>query len=246
MKFLIKYIFTCTVIIFLFSCAPATYRFTPQVNNEVELFYLDGNEVAKSTKDNSSVSVFASRTDSKELVLFVEYKNLSNKNINAIPEQIKVTGYNPENETNILKTYSSKEYIRKLQKKQAWAMALQGLGQAMESYNAGSSTSTTTTTGSVYGDLNLYGSSTSTTTTYDYGKQAEANARNRAELEKTAAEFEEIQNATEQGLLKANTLAPNTFVSGGVMIKLKGNYNKKYEVSIPFGTETHRIVFISQ
>jgi len=246
MKLFTKYISICTLIIFIFSCASTTYRFTPVSNNEIELFYLDGNEVAISTKDNSIISIYADRKDSKELILYLEYKNLSDKNMNAVPEEIKVEAYNDEGEQKLLKTYSSKEYIKKIEKKQAWAMAMQGLAKGLESYNAGSSTSTTTTTGSVSGDLNLYGSSTSTTTTYDYGKQAEANARNRKELEETAKVFEEIKNSTEQGLLKSNTLTPNTFVSGAVMIELKGSYNSKYKISIPFGLDNHNIVFISQ
>ena len=79
MKLFIKYLSTCTLIILIFSCATTTYRFSPVTNNEIELFYLDGNEVAISTKNNSIISIYADRKDSKELILYVEYKNLSDK-----------------------------------------------------------------------------------------------------------------------------------------------------------------------
>ena len=122
--------------------------------------------------------------------------------------------------------------------------------QVLEASQAGKSTSTTTGSSSanIYGSDGTsytgYGSTSSSTTTYDYGAQAEANARNNAQLEKTAEQYAQISAATEQGLIKANTLFPEQYVEGNVMVKMNTMYTTKFVVTIPVGNEIHTITFI--
>jgi hypothetical protein len=217
----------------------------------MEMMYHDGREVAISKNFETGIAIYGMKTAGNELILHILYKNNStDKRINVIPEQISVFGYNTTGQVKDFKVYSASEYLKKMRNSQAWALALQGVAGAIDASQAGQTTSTSygTSSGSIYGSdgtsYSGYGSSTTTTTTYDYGAQAEANARNNAQLQNTAEQYANISSATEQGLIKANTLFPEQYVEGKVMVKMNANYSSSFVVTVPVGNETHKVTFI--
>ncbi|MBT3421768.1 MAG: hypothetical protein HN921_05485 [Bacteroidetes bacterium] len=214
-------------LLFIIGCT-TSYYLKPVINDDdMEMMYFDGKEVAISKDYETGVAIYGMKTTQNELILHILYRNnTTEKKINVLPEQIRVAGYNTEGKVNYFKVYPAEEYLKKMRSAQAWAVVLQGAAGALEASQAGKSTSTTTGSSSanIYGSDGTsytgYGSTSSSTTTYDYGAQAEANARNNAQLEKTAEQYAQISAATEQGLIKANTLFPEQYVEGNVMVKM--------------------------
>lgn len=236
---------------FLWIGCVSSYHLKPMIEDEdMELVYIDGKEVAISRDSETGVAVYGMKTTQNELLIHVLYKNnTTDKNINVIPEQMRVIGYNEKGEQTSFRVYTADEYLKKMQNAQAWALALQGVAGAMEASNAGRSTSTTsgTASGRVYGSDGTtytgYGSTSSTTTTYDYGAQAAANAKNREELNETAQQYANSTAVVEQGLIKANTLFPEQYIEGDVRVKMNTMFTSKFVISIPMGDETHTITF---
>ena len=251
MKTKLTIILIACIFLFLSGCATSYYLKPIIEGDDMEMIYFDGKEVAISKDYETGVAIFGMKTTQNELILHILYKNnTSDKRINVLPDQVSVAGYNAEGKVNYFRVYSSEEYLKKMRNAQAWAMAAQAFAGAMETSQAGKSTSTTygTSSGSIYGSDGTsytgYGTSSSTTTTTDYGAQAEANARNRAEMVKTAQQFAQVNSATEQGLIKANTLFPEQYVEGNVMVKMNTMYTSKFVVTVPVGNETHTITFV--
>jgi len=243
--------FFSIMLLFITGCASSYYLKPIIEGDDMEMMYLDGKEVAISENLETNVAIYGMKSTKNELILRILYKNkTTDKRINVIPEQITVAGYNKEGRSNYFKVYPAEEYLKKMRNAQAWAMAFQAVGGAMEASQAGKSTSTTygSSSGSIYGSDGTtytgYGSSSSTTTTTDYGAQAEANARNRAEMQKTANQYAQLNAATERGLIKANTLFPEQSVEGNVMVKMNTMYNSKFVVTIPVGNEIHTVTFV--
>jgi hypothetical protein len=137
-----------------------------------------------------------------------------------------------------------------MRRKQTWALALMGAAGGLNASMAGHTTSTTvgTVSGTLHGSNGTtyrgYGTTTSRTETYDYGAQAAAQAREQARINETAQGFARINAATEQGLLKDNTLFPGQAIEGSVVADLDFMYATKFKVVIPIGAETHEINFI--
>jgi len=251
MKTKLAIILISGIFLFLTGCA-TPYYLKPVIEGEnMEMMYFDGKEVAISKDFETGVAIYGMKTTKNELILHILYKNnTTDKRINVLPEQVSVAGYNNEGKVNYFKVYPAEEYLKKMRNAQAWAMALQGAAGAIEASQAGKSTSTTSgsSSGSIYGSDGTtytgYGSSSSTTTTYDYGAQAEANARNNAQMQKTAEQYSQINSATEQGLIKANTLFPEQYVEGNVMVKMNTMFTSKFVVTVPMGNETHKVTFV--
>ena len=244
---MIKYIKNLLLITFLcfLSAGRFEYYYQPVLDSNQELFIADGKKIAKSWVNGENVSVFVKRTEKKEALIHIAYGNSTDKNINIFPEDIKVFGYNSNDEKKEFTTYSFKSYMKKLKKKQGWSTALKALGKGLQAAGASQSTSTTTASGSVYGnDGSVYsGFGTATTITHDANAAEAVNARNAQEMKEHKAQLEAISNSTENGLLKSNTLTPNTFIEGNVMIAVNHKYSEIYELVIPFGNETHIIRF---
>jgi hypothetical protein len=244
-------IFVVIVTSIFFSSCVTSYHLKPVIEGDsMELVYIDGKEVAISREIETGVAIYGMKTTQNELLLHILYKNnTTDKNINVIPEQMSVIGYNDRGELISFKVYAADEYLKKMKNAQAWALAIQGVAGAMEASNAGRSTSTTTgsASGRIYGSDGTtytgYGSSSSTTTTYDYGAQAAANAKNREEIQETAEQYATSSAVVEQGLVKANTLYPEQYVEGDVRVKMNSMYAARFEVTIPIGSETHTITF---
>jgi len=235
-------IFLIFISIFFSSCA-TSYFLKPEVLDENdEIVYIDGKEVIISRGVSFGIGLYGYKSTNNELILHVLYKNVDSENrYNIIPEDMQVIGYNSQGVSKIFKVYSADEYIRKMRNTQAWALAFQAMAGSMEAYQAGQKT--TNTYGSIYGSDGTTYSGYSSSTTYDYSAQAEANVRNNAELQKSASQYSQTRSATEQGLLKSNTVFPDQYVEGNVIVKIDEFYTSKFSITIPAGLDKHKFIF---
>jgi hypothetical protein len=235
------------ILLFFLNCTTSFSLKLVQPESEsdkINKFYVDGKEIAVSVGKESLIGVYGYKEANQDLVLFVFCQNLSKERaINFIPESIKVIGYRTTGRKFTFKTYSAEEYLKKLRTKQTWALMALALSGAMQSYNAGKST--TYTSGTFSGTYGT-GSFTAYSTTYDYNKQAEFNQKNNERLIQVSQQMELLNRATEKGLLKANTLFPGQYVAGNVMIKISSLYLNRILIEIPAGGDIHRFFYVPE
>ena len=236
-----KNLFTLLVFsLFFISCSTTAY-ISPEkdLKNGVGKFFLEGEEVAMSVEDSSTVAFYGKR-HKREITLYVFLKNNSeNEYINILPQNVKVYGIDSDGSSQQLHTYRPKKYLKRLENRQNLALALSAMGKAMEDIDAG--TSTTTEYGSAYGSdgtsYNYYGSSTTT----DQSEQRAAQAENQRELSQQARQSALYRKSVKRGLLMKTTLFPSSHIGGNIIIKYK-SYDR-YRVEIPVGNETHEVDF---
>ena len=137
-----------------------------------------------------------------------------------------------------------------MRRNQNWITALTAVSTALNSAQAGYSTSTThgTSYSSVHspngGIYRGHSSSLFTTRTYDGRVAADERARNQANMERLSYNQNKNFAETEQSLIKANTLFPDNIIEGDIMVKMDSGFSSKFFVVIPLGDETHEIMFI--
>ena len=219
----------------------SSFKLSPQTQGipNQDVIYSDGNEIAISVGEETTVGLFGEKPENGEIKLFVYYLNDSDKSINVDPTVIIAESVSENNRTfgekQSLSVYSAEEYLKKLKRDQMWVALAQGLQAASDSYNAGYSSSTTT---GYVGNTQFYAN----TQTYDASKQAEMQQQNINRMQQTAA-LNAFQNAsTSSILLRKNTLFPKQSVSGYVMVKYR--YAKKYEITIPVENDLHKFILI--
>lgn len=243
-------IFVIGIAALLSSCASSYYLRPTEQTKNMDMIFNDGIPIAVSYMPNSTVAIYGIKNTNNELWLHVFYRNDdSTYRVNVFPENITVSGQNSSGEQIPFKVFAASEYLKKLRRAQAWALALQAYNASVQAQQAGYSQSMTYSSayGSAYGSNGTYvtGSAygTSTTTTYDASKVAEANARNQQQLNQTAQMYSDVYNATEEGLIKTVTLFPKQQVEGNVVVKFKGSYSQKIFISVPVGNEIHKFTF---
>jgi len=200
-----------------------------EINNQ-SFFYADGKEVATSVGELTSVMLYVQKTERNELLLHILYQNNSSDALNVLPDEVRVKYSDSYGNPNEMVVYKADDYIKKLKREQAWQQVALALNAMSQSMNAG----TTTTYGTVGGQP-VY------VETYDPAKQAMVNKQNQDEMQRVATQNQILNSATEQGLVKRNTLLPSYYVEGNVMAKFKNS--DRIVVEIPFGPETHTIEF---
>jgi len=227
------FLFIC--MFFIMNCA-TTYNLSPVIDNnkKMEMIYLDGKEVAISYGMETVVGLLAYKTVQNEIILNIAYKNISQNRINIIPDSITVVGRD-DYFSQYLKVYSAEEYLKILRRKQSILLATQGLAAINESVNSGR------TTTNIYGNVGSE-SVSGTITTYDPAKQSAVSSIKRQELNQTAQAYEYQAKATEQGLIKRNTLFQDQIVEGSVIVKFQNA--RRYIVNVPAGNDTHVFEFI--
>jgi len=204
-----------------------------------DFIYVQGNTVAFSFLPKSTVALFGQKTEQDEILLHVLCYNASDSRIDIFPDRILVIAleipfYGVGTRDCQLRVYSADYYMKKLRNRQSWALFSQALAGAINSYNAGRSTSTTT--GSITGSSGI-SSFSATTQTYDPAKQAMVNAENQRRLEQMKGQFELINATTEAVLLKTTTLFPYQAVEGNVVTRYIPA--RRYRITVPVGDETH-------
>lgn len=234
---------TIKIILFVYSfftlgCAQSVY-FSPSIKQQdnQELFLVEGKEVVISKLEQTEVMLYATRDKRSELVLSMLYANLSESPINVYPENVKVTGLTIHGGLCELKVYSAGEYVKNIKPDQRFEEILMALEEFSNALNAGKSTTTTSgTIGSETVDLH--------TETYDYNKQSELNQRNAENrknmIERHSATVETINSS----LLKSNTLFPDSYIEGKVIVEYKPCM--RFYIEIPFGDIIHRIELVKK
>lgn len=218
------------------------------LNDSTEVIYLKGAPVAISRGKETTVLLRGFKIPNgavislwSELALGVYVKNSSQKRMDVIPENIVVYGFGSQLQKKYLKVHTAEGYLRKVRRRQNWALAAQALSGAIEATEAAKSTSSTSgyvsgSGGTIYGHT--------TTETYDAGKESEATARNVAAAERTQQQNAQINAALEQGLLGRTTLFPGEHVAGTVMVRFK-KCSGKLIIKVPVGNEVHTFIFSS-
>jgi len=223
-----------------------SYQLHPIVSsysNDIEIVFLEGNEVALSVKDSTAVAIFGQKNANNELYLYVAYKNKSvHQKANAIPSDIVVYGINEIGSKKQFQTYSAYEYLKRMKSQQAIVLGLQAAAGIVESTNSAQSTTYTSGTYSSSDGTSLSGSSVSTT--YDYSKQAEVDARNQKDLQESIQQYKKVNSATEQGLIKKTTLFPGQMIEGYVVVKMDNYYSKGFLINVPIGQDVHEYRFV--
>lgn len=254
MKKSIFFLIIC--ILFNSGCASTRTLMIPQAveGQNIETVYHDGYPGAISSGKDSTIIARLDKED-PYLSLLICYNNISERSIVANPMEISVVAVNKKEKEHTLKVYSSEEILESMQNKQMWGAILMGVSSGLSSYNAGRTTTYSrgtvygNTRGSLYTNRGLYGTYTGstsgfysgTTTTYDPTKAQMVRNQNAQQMAMYMRATEENYNATEQGLLKINTLFPKQYCQGKVCIKYKKAI--KYVISVPFGDDLHKIEF---
>ena len=145
---------------------------------------------------------------------------------------IEINYFDNNGNSKPMMVYKADKYLKKLKRAQAWKRFSMALNAALQSYNAG----TSTTTGTV-GNQSVY------LETDDPAKKALVDKQNREEIQKYQRQAAILNASVENGLVKRNTLSAGYYIEGNVMVKYKKT--NRFFINVPFGNETHRFKFRS-
>lgn len=135
---------------------------------------------------------------------------------------------NKNGDVAFLEVWSAEQYIKKVNRQQAWAAVAVGLAEGMAAASAGYSTSTTNSyySGSAYaygsggyGYGSYSGSATSYTTSYNAAAAYQAQVLASQRMAEMGYAMETEKKVKELGYIKKNTIYPGETISGYVHIK---------------------------
>jgi len=234
MKFIV--VVCSTFILSLSGCIQAYYLY-PKTENiaNVDLFMMDGKDLAISHMEKSTVTIFADKRVKNEIFLYLRYQNDSEEPINIFPSNIKVSGVSEYGKPIILSLYSPEEYIKRLQRKQEFQLAIGGLSEVFESINAGNSYSKSTGT---IGEESI----SVKTESMDYTQKYVVERENRKQDDIKRQQYRQQNSGTLNGLIKRNTLLPGHYIEGSVIVKYQ--FSNSYLIDIPIGNEHHIVEFV--
>lgn len=231
------------IISLTFLGCSSTYYLSPIIeeNENLEMIYIQGREVAISQLENS-VMAFYGVNDGNEITLSTLFVNESDGFINVFPEDVVINGETVDGRFIRLQTYEPEKYLRKVKRRQNTALFLSAMGHAINDSNAG--TSTTTSSGSVSGSdgsvYNYYGNSV----TNDESKKREAQSASQEQINNQALQNELYRSSLKDGMLLKTTLFPGARIEGDIKIKINTSHAyKKFYLEFRFGDEHHRIPF---
>ena len=157
-------------------------------------------------------------------------QNLTDRSYTFDPGTIHATCIKNDNWPVALKVYSNKAFQKRIRKRQAWSLALNGIASGLNAAAAGLQTSYVSTTG--YGGYSYL----TPVTTYNHALAAQTNALSNMELRLMTQDMEQDRRIREEGYLKKNTIRSGEGISGFMNIKrVKG---KEMRIVIPLnGTD---------
>lgn len=155
-------------------------------------------------------------------------KNLGNSSTTFDPDKITSELLTKHGDSIDLEVYTYDEYMKKVKKAQAWAMALYGVSAGLNSGMAGYSRSYTTTyhNGLPYSHV---------TTHYNPGVAAIARMNAQTQIMTLGKTMEDDRKAKEQGYLRITTIHPDESIIGYMNIKRKKG--EKMTIYIPINDE---------
>ena len=147
--------------------------------------------------------------------IHIYINNLGKKSVTFNPEEVTSSLVTKKGDTIDLVVYSHEQFMKKVKRTQAWAMALTSFSTGLNAGMAGYSTTYTT----------AYGANgtpyTQISTHYNASAASAANMSAQAQIVTLGKMMEEDKKAKEQGYLKINTIHPNEAIIGYMNIKRK-------------------------
>jgi hypothetical protein len=166
-----------------------------------------------------------------QIVIFI--KNLGEKPVTFDPEYVESYLNKKDGKMIPLDVYTYEDYMRKVKKSQAWAMALYGFSTGLNAGMAGYQTTYTTTYGA--GKMPY----TQVHTTYNYAAASAANMAATNQIMTLSKLMADERNTKSKGYLKKTTIHPGEGIIGYMNIKRKKGSSMK--VLIP--VEKNRYMF---
>ncbi len=200
--------------------------------------YSDGKPVVLSVLQNTALAISCERLGA-EIWINLTAENGFSEAIDVDPMRLSVTAYREGKPDSPVEIYDPVKYVARLRRNQAWAVALGGVANSLNSQNAGNSYSTTTFSG-VAGGRSFSG--VATTESYDYSKDMAARQAQQQQLMQQAAAYRQSSDAMDAALLKRNTVPSNYLVGGTILCK----YDRRairYKISVPLGSDIHNLTF---
>ena len=184
--------------------------------------------------DKNGAKVFVNNTQIRDygryFCISVMIANNSMYPIDFNPENMVSSYTDKKGHVSDLRVFSSDEYMKRVRRRQNWAMALMAFSEGMSAANAGYSTSTTNTSysgysssygRSGYGYGSYSGYATSTTTTYDGAAAYQARVIANERIAHYNSSLLEEREIKERGYLKRTQIYPGETISGYVNIERK-------------------------
>lgn len=222
---------------------------------EKQTEYNDGKEWPYYNKNGIMVGMTNSKVSDygKYFQLSIVIANNSMFPIELDPDNIQASLIKKSGEEKVLKVYSAEEYMRKVRRRQNWAIALNAIGEGMSAATAGLSTSTTKTSysgsssttgnasaygnngyayGNYAGTSSYYGSSTSITTTYDAATAYQAQVIASERIATYNHSLLSERTVKEKGYLKRTTIYPGETISGDINIEHEKGISMTVSINI--------------
>ena len=221
----------------------SSYYLSPIIeeNENLDMIYVQGREVAISYKDSSMVAVYGVN-DGKEITIRTLLINDSDEFINVFPEDVVINGENEDGMFVRFETFEPERYLRRVKRRQNTALFLTAMSNAINDANAG--TSTTTSSGTVSGSDGTMYNYFGTSVTEDEGKRRESQRASQEQLNNQALQNELYRNSLRNGMLLKTTLFPGAYIEGDIKIKHNKRYHYNHlQLEVPFGEERHIIPF---
>ncbi|MEO9484700.1 MAG: hypothetical protein ABJG47_14675 [Ekhidna sp.] len=228
------------------------YEYKPEltdIDTTKYVEFINGKGYLISRLDFSTVGIHLQRTGKWEVVvdLAIQYNG---ERLNFIPsESLTITGLDRNYERVIYETYSHKDYLDEIAKKQNSRMFWTSLGEAMSNYNAGQTTTTTQTNATVrdnYGNV-VSGSATSYQSTYDPNKAKSSQEISRMRLQRMQEQQLENLTSIEESIMKPVTLYYGDFHYGYVFLKIPKVDRDAHAIQfdLKIGKDLHTVLFTS-
>jgi hypothetical protein len=232
-----------TSLLILPGCA-RLFRLVPERNQaNIEALFIDGHQWACTRDKSALVAIKAEKREADILTLTVGISNYSQQRFDVIPEAIRVIAIEDDTEVP-LQVWSPDDFMNDRRGRQATAIALMAVAGGLAAVDAGRTTYTTQTSGSLYGSSGTYlrGTQRSVTTVDDPTAREAALVRNQREINQASSSFTSQNNIIEACLLKSTTLFPGKDVMGEVMVKCRDA--DRYRVELTLGKSDYQIYFV--
>ena len=205
-------------IFFVFVSMQAQTFIKPESDTTVVTEYINGRLWAYRNIDNFIVGMtnYEEKDDyGKYYQIHIYINNLSKEAVTFNPKEVTSSLLTKKGDVIDLIVYSHEQFMKKVKRTQAWAMALTSFSTGLNAGMAGYSTTYTT----AYGANGM--PYTQISTHYNAAAASAANMAAQTQIATLSKMMEEDKKTKEQGYLKTNTIHPNEAIIGYMNIKRK-------------------------
>jgi hypothetical protein len=226
----------------LLSACATSYTITPMPAAGQQVRYVQGTATTFSEKTGSAVQItpYGVNQDGR-LVFGVAAFNKSMSPRNFGVENVQLQGTNGE----LVRVFTSNELQTEAKNQATWAQVGIALAGAA-SIAAANASAYSTTSGSVY---SRYGSASFYSQTYDpalaYANSAAASANTAYGLAQVQYALDNTLSRLKGGILQTTTIDPGKSFGGTTVTEsLRGDYPRKFSVSVMWGSDEHDFSFV--